>query len=109
MDHTLIVTAGELEDFANRRDSQAAIPELICLLVKELPDLTMCRIPYGDSINQPGWDGLVETENGFRQFVPKKKSFWEIGTGENPQNKATNDFTKRTRAMLPQDRQEWVN
>ncbi|MCI0540881.1 MAG: hypothetical protein L0Z50_37245 [Verrucomicrobiales bacterium] len=89
------------------RTSEAVIPELICLLVKEsVEDLTTCRIPYGDSINQPGWDGLVETENGFRQFVPQKRSFWEIGTGGSPQSKATTDFNTRTRTMTLQERQE---
>src|SRR5437867_3090338 len=104
MDHTLIVTATELEDFANRRDSEAVVPELICLLVKELPNLTACRIPYGDSINQPGWDGLVETESGFRQFVPKKKSYWEINTGGDPQDTATKYFRDRSAAMKDEDR-----
>src|SRR5450759_2211435 len=104
MEHTLIVTATELEIYADRRDSEAVIPELICMLVKEsVADLTTCRIPYGDSINQPGWDGLVETEIGFRQFVPSKKSYWEIGTGGKPQDKATKDFRKRTKKLIPQE------
>jgi hypothetical protein len=107
MEHTHIVTASDLADYANTKDSEAVIPELIWMLVKEsAAGLTMCRIPYGDSINQPGWDGLVETEGGFRQFVPQEKSFWEIGTGGDPQGKATEDFTKRTRKMKPEERQE---
>lgn len=107
MEHTHIVTAADLADYANTKDSEAIIPELIWLLVNEATlDLTSCRIPYGDSINQPGWDGLVETEGGFRQFVPQKKSFWEIGTGGDPQGKATEDFTKRTRKMTTEERQE---
>ena len=107
MEHTHIVTAADLADYANTKDSEAVIPELIWLLVREsAADLTTCRIPYGDSINQPGWDGLVETESGFRQFVPEKKSFWEIGTGGDPQGKATEDFAKRTRNMKPDERQD---
>lgn len=108
MEHTQVVTATELESYAATRDSESVIPELISMLVRESArdDLTICRIPYGDAINQPGWDGLVETEKGFGQFLPKKKTFWEIGTGASPQNKATKDFSKRTKNMPPNERQE---
>ncbi|MEO5954138.1 MAG: hypothetical protein ABIR36_00375 [Nitrospiraceae bacterium] len=99
MEHTKVVTASELEDFSNRRDSEPVIPELVHLLVSlSVTDLTHCRIPYGDSIGLPGLDGLVETEAGFRQFVPKKTSFWEIGRSGNAQRKATEDYNKRTKA-----------
>ncbi|MDX2186721.1 MAG: hypothetical protein SFV32_07305 [Opitutaceae bacterium] len=107
MEHTEIVTANELQTYAERSDSEAVIPELVSLLVKEsVEDLSLCRIPYGDMINQPGWDGLVETEIGHREFVPKKKSFWEMGTGGKPQKKATKDFKGRTRSMANTVRQE---
>lgn len=106
MEHTQIVTANELESFSDTRDSEAVIPELVWMLVNEVPDLTACRIPYGDAVNQPGWDGLVETDNGFKQFVPRKQSFWEIGTNAKPQRKATKDFTVRTRGMSQEERQE---
>ena len=108
MEHTQVVTATELESYAATRESESVIPELISLLVRESArdDLTVCRIPYGDAVNQPGWDGLVETEKGFGQFLPKKKSFWEIGTGASPQSKATKDFKKRTRNMALNERQE---
>jgi hypothetical protein len=106
MEHTQIVSATELETYAETRDSEAVIPELVYLLVREVPDLIACRIPYGAAINQPGWDGFVETESGFRQFVPKNKSFWEIGTGANAQAKATKDFTDRTNKMTLEERKE---
>ncbi|MDF0675658.1 MAG: hypothetical protein P0120_15160 [Nitrospira sp.] len=97
MEHTKVVTPSELEDFADRRDSEPVIPELVALLVNlSVPDLTHCRIPYGDSIGLPGFDGLVQTEVGFRQFVPPKTSFVEIGRSGNAQSKATEDYKKRT-------------
>lgn len=107
MEHTQIVGVIELEDYADTRESEAVIPELIWMLIKSsVSDFATCRIPYGDNINQPGLDGLVETENGFRNFVPKRKSFWEIGTGNNPQIKATKDFKKRTEQISAQVRKE---
>jgi hypothetical protein len=79
MEHTKIVTPNELEDFADRRDSEPVIPELIFLLVNlSVPELGGCRIPYGDEIGLPGLDGLVQTELGFRQFVPKKKAIGKL-------------------------------
>jgi hypothetical protein len=105
MEHTQIVNAGELEKYADTRESQAVIPELVYRLVNEsCLDLTTCRIPYGDSVNQPGLDGLVETQNGFRQFIPAGKSFWEIGTSKDPQTKANEDFKKRTEQISAEER-----
>ena len=96
MEHTKLVTPSELEDFADRRDSEPVIPELVATLVNlSVPDLTLCRIPYGNSIGLPGLDGMVQTEGGFRQFVPKQTSYWEISCGADAQGKATENYTKR--------------
>lgn len=105
MEHTKLVTPSELEDFADRRDSEPILPELVALLVdRSVPDLTLCRIAYGDSIGLPGFDGMVQTEAGFRQFVPKQTSYWEIGRGASAQKKATEDYKKRTDKTLPAER-----
>ena len=107
MDHTLIITARNLNEYADRRDSHAVIPELVHWLVQHsVSSLSECRIPYGDQINQPGWDGLVDVAEAFREFVPAGKSYWEIGTGKDPQTKATNDFRKRTNNLPETDRSE---
>lgn len=107
MEYTQIVNAGELEKYADTRESEAVIPELVYRLVNEsCSDLTTCRIPYGDNVNQSGIDGLIETENGFHQFIPKGKNFWEIGTGKKPQEKAGGDFTKRTEQLSAEERQK---
>jgi hypothetical protein len=105
MEHTKLVTPSELEDFAERRDSEPVIPELVALLVNlSVPDLTLCRMPYGNAIGLPGLDGMVQTEGGFRQFVPKQTSYWEIGRGEKAQKKASNDYKKRTDKTRPAER-----
>jgi len=104
MDHTHIISANELERYADTRDSEAVIPELVYLLMRQSVEASECRIPYGDSVNQPGWDGLVETEKAFAEFVPAGRSFWELGTGSEPQAKATRDYTKRTSATAEGER-----
>ncbi|MCY3712956.1 MAG: hypothetical protein OXH02_06670 [Gemmatimonadetes bacterium] len=105
MDHTSIVRAENLEMYADQRESQSVIPELVFWLVRQsVSDVSMCRIPYGNTINQPGWDGIVETEGSFLEFVPNGTSFWEIGTGRRPQGKATRVFNQRTKCLPPEIR-----
>ena len=105
MDHTHIILPNNLERYADSHESEAVLPELVYWLVKQsTPPPTVCRIPYGDVVNQPGWDGLVEIENRFLEFVPKGRSYWEIGTGSNPQSKATCDFKKRTEGLSKDER-----
>ena len=100
MDYTHIVDASDLERYADTQASEGVIPELVYKLVNQsVSQMSVCRIPYGGAVNQPGKDGLVETEDGFREFVPKGKSYWEIGTGRDPQKKATDDFRKRTKKI----------
>ena len=108
MDHTHIVQASDLSRYADTRDSQGVIPELVYLLVRQsVPNAISCRIPYGNAVNQPGWDGIVECEDGYPPFVPRGKSYWEIGTGANPQSKATDDFNKRTAEINDAERADY--
>ncbi len=105
MDHTHIVKAADLSCYADTRDSQGVIPELVYHLIRQsTPNATACRIPYGDAVNQPGLDGIVECEDGYFQFVPDGNSCWEIGTGGDPQTKASGDFLKRTKKLSDGDR-----
>ena len=105
MDHTHIVHASDLNQYASRRDSEGVIPELIYWLVKgSASGLSVCRIPYGNAVNEPGWDGLVESETGFLEFVPTGRSYWEIGTGRNPREKASKEFRKRTKETSEETR-----
>ena len=105
MDHTHIVQAADLARYADTRESEAVIPELIYLLVKQsVSTASLCRIPYGDAINQSGADGLLEADEGFLEFVPRGRSYWEIGTGRDPRKKATEDFQNRTDSLSETDR-----
>jgi hypothetical protein len=107
MEHAHIVQAADLDRYCLRRESQAVIPELIYLLVKQsIPPPSVCRIPYGESVNQPGWDGVVEMEQRFLEYVPEGISYWEIGTDSNPQVKATKEFSKRTAILSDAERAE---
>ena len=107
MHYPQIVQASDFDRYASERDSQAIIPELVDRLVKQsCPNLVTCRIPHGNAVNLPGWDGIVKTDKAFLEFVPSGKSYWEIGTGTNPQAKATKDFLKRTKKLSASKRRE---
>lgn len=85
--------------------AQGKIPELISRLVSSLiPKPDICRIPYGDAVNQPGYDGRVETIISYPPYVPEGISYWEIGTGIKPRDKATEDYTKRTLEIPEEER-----
>ena len=76
MHHTHIIRSSDLDRYADHRDSQAVIPELVYWLVKQsVSKLYVCRIPYGDAVNQKGWDGLVHAEKRFLEFVPQGESY----------------------------------
>ena len=105
MKHTSIVTPNDLARYADTRESEGIIPELICRLIRQsAANISECHIPYGDAVNQPGMDGIVDCETGFFEFVPAGKSYWEIGTGKDPQEKASSDFQKRTDELSDEER-----
>lgn len=48
----------------------------------------------GDSINEPGWDGITDASEG-NPWVPSGPARWEMGCDSRPQSKANEDFAKR--------------
>ncbi len=98
MIHNNIITENRLDDWVrgNAREAQGVIVELVWRLVAASAPNSKRRFPLGDSIGQPGPDGILETDFGFRSFLPEGKSFWEIGTGSKPWEKATDDYTGLT-------------
>ncbi len=100
-----IVTENQVDSWVrgNAQKAQGAIVELISRLVYvSCPKPNERRFPLGDSINQPGPDGFLDTDEDYRPFIPEGKSYWEIGTGGNPGNKATSDYKELT-AATPDD------
>ena len=92
-----IIDSTRIDDFFNptRRDAQELLPHLVRELVLatiDMKSLRACRIPVGDDIGRPGYDGRVETIEG-NVFVPTGLSVWEMGTGD-PESKAKEDYKK---------------
>jgi hypothetical protein len=95
MVHNSIVTENRLDEWVrgNARDAQGLIVELVWRLVAaSSPKPNERRFPLGDSIGQPGPDGVLHTDFSFEPFVPEGRSFWEIGTGIDAGSKATSDY-----------------
>lgn len=98
MQHSIIITEEVLHSKADYADSRGLIPELLLkLIAASIKNPTELRLPFGGSIGQPGWDGIVVSPHVFDPYVPQGQSFWEIGAGADPCDKATREFKKRTK------------
>ncbi len=99
----MLVTENQLDQWvwANARDAQALIVELVWRLVAASCPNSQKRFPLGDSIGQHGPDGRLEADLGFEPFVPEGDSLWEIGTGLHAGDKATSDYNDRTADVPP--------
>lgn len=99
MIHNRIVSENQLDEWVrgNAREAQGVIVELVWRLVAaSSPRPQERRFPLGDSIGQPGPDGILHTDFGFDPFVPEGRSYWEIGTGIDAGTKATSDYRNLT-------------
>lgn len=91
----MLVTENQLDEWVsgNSREAQGVIVELVWRLVAaSSPKPKERRFPLGDSIGQPGPDGILDVDYSFDPFVPEGRSFWEIGTDEKAGDKATEDY-----------------
>lgn len=105
----MLITENQLDEWVrgNARDAQGLIVELVYRLVAaSCPRPKERRFPLGDSIGQPGPDGVLNTDIGFDPFVPEGSSVWEIGTGVDAGDKATRDYRQLTAATPDAARRE---
>ena len=107
----MLISENNLDQWVrgNARDAQARIVDLVCRLVAaSSPRPRDRRFPRGDSIGQHGADGYLDTEFPHEPFVLKGRSYWEIGTGLDPGDKATKDYRDLTAAVPEEVRRESV-
>lgn len=96
MPSPVLVGAVDLEDWARRRDAQGTLPELIRRLVREtVRRISQISFRSEEGIQLPGWDGLVECENG-NEYVPSGVSAWELTAEKQTSRKANADYDKRS-------------
>ena len=105
----MIITENQLDEWVrgNAQIAQGLIVELIKrLVVRSAPNPKDRRFPLGDSIGQPGPDGVLDTDFGLDPFVPEGRSYWEIGTGIKAGEKATKVYRDLTRVIPQKIRRE---
>ncbi len=88
------VTATHLVQWSDRREAQGMLPVFVRRLISATARITAIAMPGGDSVNAPGWDGVIEVTQG-NPWVPDGISCWELGTSKDPASKASSDFEKR--------------
>ena len=98
------VSAQDLSDWADRTDGPVSLPTLLAKLVQAALDPSIeLRFPSDEGVRHPGWDGVTTAARG-NAYVPKGHAGWELGVQRrNIQQKATEDYEKRTAAPTPLD------
>lgn len=99
------IDATDLSHWADRRDGQDTMPELLSRLIRAAKGHSASlNFPSGDSVQQSGWDGVCEVVEG-GGYVPQGCSGWEIGTQrKNIRKKADTDYEKRSAEPLGLER-----
>ena len=86
-----------LERWAIHRSAQADLPRLIRRLIRHENDqIQRVEMRGGEGVGLPGYDGMVEATRA-TSFVPDGLSVWEMGTDDDPADKATKDYNKPTK------------
>lgn len=79
MHSTLLVDATDLVQWADRRDSQSVLPQLIRSLILSSSDhIEKISFAAGEGVSLGGWDGTTIAEES-SSFVPKGTTVWEMG------------------------------
>jgi hypothetical protein len=85
--------------WSNRVESRTEFPRLIRRLIQENNDqVARIEMRAAEGAGVPGFDGVVEASCG-TAFVPDGTSYWELGVGLDPQDKASSDYRKRTEEL----------
>jgi transcriptional regulator with XRE-family HTH domain len=98
-----LVTAADIEGWADRISARSDFPRLIRRLVHATAEkLLRVEFPAGEGSQRPGWDGTVDASTS-TEYVPAGISCWELGVGADHAAKAEHDFQRRTKNPLDVD------
>lgn len=100
MHSKLLVDATDLVQWADRRDSQSVLPQLIRSLILSSSDhIEKISFAAGEGVSLGGWDGITIAEES-DSFVPKGTTVWEMGVNRAVKGKADDDYEKRSKNPL---------
>ena len=93
-----------VEQWADRVEARTDFPRLVRRLIRQTNDqVVSLEMRAGEGAGFSGYDGQVEASRG-TPFVPRGASVWELGVGGSPENKANEDYAKRTADPLGVDK-----
>lgn len=93
VDNPELISAAELNQWADRGDAKQAFPELMRRLLAQTPGITNIDIRAHEGTSAPGWDGTADSTGS--SFLPAGKLRFEFGAGKDPKKKAESDYKKR--------------
>lgn len=106
IDNMKWITSTDIRHWADRRESQGLLPELIIRLIRATSkDVNTIKFPCGDAIHLSGWDGVLDSSERIYN-VSSGISLWECGVNSNPKDKADKDYSKRVNDSLGYNKQE---
>ena len=88
-----LISAHELNQWADQNDAKQTFPELMRRLLSQTPGITNLNIRAHEGTSAPGWDGIADSTGS--AFLPAGKLRFEFGTNKKPKSKAENDYNKR--------------
>jgi len=98
------LTVTDLDQWADRRDSQQTLPDLINRLIRASAGAgVQVTFSADESVQRSGWDGTCLAASA-TEFVPSGHSGWELSTQQDGiKGKADGDYSKRTADAMPLD------
>lgn len=102
----LRTTAKGIEAWADRNEARSRLAVLLRRLIHATgTGVSAIDFPGYDNSERPGWDGWLESSHA-TAWIPEGKSAWELGSGQNPREKAQEDYVKRTSSVSVDERKE---
>jgi hypothetical protein len=90
-----LIGAAQLNEWAGTREAQAIFPELMRRLLAASPGITALSMRSGDGVGTAGWDGRAHAQGV--SWLPDGELRFELGTGQDPRDKANKDHRKRAK------------
>lgn len=88
-----LVTAVEIQQWADRSHAKTAFPELMRRLLGQTPGITNLDIRAHEGVAAPGWDGAASSAGS--AYLPAGELCFEFGTNKRIKSKAQSDYDKR--------------
>lgn len=98
-----LISATELNQWADRSDSKTTFPELLRRLLAQTPGITGIDMRAHEGTAAPGWDGRATSTGS--PYLPAGELRFELGTNKQVKSKADSDLTKRVGELGDEARQ----